>query len=78
MPENYLTLSRGDRFEALGVAATDDAAGTWEGRTHFCVVPDSKFTIPGRANCGGRGFGQRGFFEVDTGGAADWTQTLSN
>jgi len=58
--------------------ATDGAAGTWEGSTHFCVAPDAKFAIAGRANCGGRGFDRRGFFEVDTGGAADWTQTLSN
>ena len=60
------------------VYATDGAAGTWEGGTHFCVTPNAKFTIPGRANCSGRGFDRRGFFEVDTGGAADWTQTLSN
>jgi uncharacterized membrane protein len=58
--------------------ATDGAAGTWEGRTHFCVAPNAKFSIPGRANCGQRGYDRRGFFEIDTGGAPDWTQTLSN
>src|ERR1700743_24239 len=36
--------------------ATDGAAGTWEGRTHFCVAPDAKFSIPGRADCSKRGF----------------------
>lgn len=58
--------------------ATDGAAGTWEGRTHFCVTPSAKFSIPGRADCDKRGFDRRGFFEVDTGGSPDWTQTLSN
>jgi uncharacterized membrane protein len=58
--------------------ATDGAGGTWEGKTHFCVAPQAKFLAPGRADCGKRGFEQRGFFEVDTGAAPDWTQTLSN
>ena len=58
--------------------ATDGAAGTWEGRTHFCVTPSAKFLAPGRADCTRRGFDRRGFFEVDTGKATDWTQTLSN
>ena len=58
--------------------ATDGAAGTWEGRTHFCIAPNVKFTIPGRADCGKRGYDRRGFFEIDTGAAPDWTQTLSN
>jgi uncharacterized membrane protein len=58
--------------------ATDGAAGTWEGSTHFCIAPYIKFTVAGRANCSRRGFDRRGFFEVDTGGAADWTQILSN
>jgi uncharacterized membrane protein len=58
--------------------ATDGGAGTWEGNTNFCVLPSAKFTIPGRANCSGRGFDRRGFFTVDTGAASDWTQNLSN
>jgi uncharacterized membrane protein len=58
--------------------ATDSAAGTWEGKTHFCVAPEAKFTAPGRGDCARRGLDRRGFFEVDTGKAADWTQTLSN
>jgi uncharacterized membrane protein len=58
--------------------ATDGAAGTWEGGTHFCVAPGTRFTIPGRQDCAGRGYDRRGFFEVDTGNDPDWTQTLSN
>ena len=58
--------------------ATDGAAGTWEGKTHFCVAPETRFRALGRANCAGRGFDRRGFFEVDTGKKPDWTQTLSN
>src|SRR6516164_3405752 len=59
------------------LSATDGAAGTWEGKTHFCVAPGAKFVIPGRANCDKRGFDRRGFFEVDTGSSPDWTQNLS-
>ena len=58
--------------------ATDGAAGIWEGKTNFCVAPDKRFRSMGRASCAKRGFDKRGFFEVDTGGAPDWTQTLSN
>ena len=58
--------------------ATDGAAGTWEGRRHFCVAPQAKFLAPGRADCIKRGFDSRGFFEVDTGKAPDWTQSFSN
>lgn len=58
--------------------ATDGAAGTWEGKTNFCVAPESRFRAVGRADCAGRGFDRRGFFQVDTGKKPDWTQTLSN
>ena len=58
--------------------ATDGAAGTWEGKTHFCVAPQARFRAVGRANCAGRGFDRRGFFEVDTANKPDWTQNLSN
>ena len=54
------------------------AAGTWEGKTHFCVAPDKRFRSVGRSGCTKRGFDRRGFFEVDTGKKPDWTQTLSN
>jgi uncharacterized membrane protein len=58
--------------------ATDGGAGIWEGKTHFCVAPQAKFLAPGRGDCAKRGFDRRGFFEIDTGGSADWTQTLSH
>jgi uncharacterized membrane protein len=58
--------------------ATDSAAGTWEGKTHFCVAPEAKFKAAGQGDCAKRGLDRRGFFEVDTGKAGDWTQTLSN
>src|SRR5579883_2637232 len=58
--------------------AADSAEGTWEGKTHFCIAPGAKFLIPGRSDCTKRGFDRRGFFEIDTGNAPDWTQTLSN
>ena len=58
--------------------ASDSAAGTWEGKTHFCVAPEAKFKAPGQGRCASRGMDRRGFFEVDTGRAGDWTQTLSN
>jgi uncharacterized membrane protein len=58
--------------------ASDGAAGTWEGKTHFCVAPDKRFKSVGRRDCAKRGFDRRGFFEVDTGKKPDWTQSLSN
>jgi uncharacterized membrane protein len=58
--------------------ASDGAAGTWEGKTHFCVAPDKRFKSAGRGECAKRGFDSRGFFEVDTGKKPDWTQPLSN
>jgi uncharacterized membrane protein len=58
--------------------ASDGAAGTWEGKTHFCVAPEKRFRSVGRGSCAKRGFDRRGFFEVDTGKKPDWTQTLSN
>ena len=58
--------------------ASDGAAGTWEGKTRFCVAPQKRFKATGRGNCAKRGYDSRGFFEVDTGKKADWTQSLSN
>jgi uncharacterized membrane protein len=58
--------------------ASDGAAGTWEGKTRFCVAPEKRFKSVGRGDCARRGFDSRGFFEVDTGRKPDWTQTLSN
>ena len=58
--------------------ATDGAAGTWEGKTHFCVSPSAHFQVVGRGGCAKHGFDRRGFFSVDTGNKPDWTQSLSN
>lgn len=58
--------------------ATDGGAGGWTGSRRFCVSGDEKFTIPGREDCEGRGFERKGFFEVDTGEAPDYTQSISD
>jgi uncharacterized membrane protein len=58
--------------------ASDGAAGTWEGKTYFCIAPDKRFRSVGRSGCAKRGFDRRGFFEVDTGKKPNWTQSLSN
>jgi uncharacterized membrane protein len=58
--------------------ASDGQAGTWEGKTRFCVSPNQRFQVAGRGNCSKRGYDTRGFFEVDTGKKSDWTQSLSN
>ncbi len=55
-----------------------DGAGSWEGKTGFCVAPGKRFKATGRADCARRGLDRRGFSEVDTGAKPDWTQTLSN
>ncbi len=56
--------------------AADGAAGTWDGSTVFCTAPSDKFAIIGRAACAAGGFDKRGFFEIDTGRALNWTQSL--
>jgi uncharacterized membrane protein len=58
--------------------ASDGGAGTWDGKTRFCVAPNASFKSIGRGDCAKRGFDRRGFFEVDTGKKPDWTQSLSN
>lgn len=60
------------------VFATDGEAGTWDGKMGFCVSPADTFSIKGRADCESHGYERRGFFEVDTGQARDFTQTLSD
>ncbi len=51
--------------------------GAWDGNRYFCVAADN-FTIKGRSNCSKRGFGQAGFFEIDTGVYTTWVQNLSD
>ena len=58
------------------VYATDGAAGTWDGSKFFCTAPTDKFAIIGRGACAAQGYDRRGFFEIDTGRAVNWTQSL--
>lgn len=58
--------------------ATDGAAASWDGRRGFCVASSDRFQIEGRADCEAHGYDRKGFFEVDTGQARDYTQTLSD
>jgi uncharacterized membrane protein len=58
--------------------ATDDASGGWDGKNGFCVGESDTFQIRGRADCAGHGYDRKGFFEIDTGQARDYTQTLSD
>ena len=51
--------------------------GAWDGNRFFCVARDN-FTIKGRDNCAKRGYGQAGFFEIDTGDFTDWVLNLSD
>jgi uncharacterized membrane protein len=57
--------------------ASDSALGGWDGGWGFCTAPADSFRIVGRANCSARGFERKGFFQVDTGQARDFTQSLS-
>lgn len=58
--------------------ATDGGSGSWDGTHGFCISPQDRFEIRGRGNCLAHGFEHQGFFQVDTGSAADYTQTLSD
>lgn len=58
--------------------ASDGGPGSWDGNRGFCVASDDRFRIDGRADCAGRGFERKGFFEVDTGQKTDYTQLLSD
>ena len=58
--------------------ATDGGPGSWDGSRAFCVSNSDSFKVVGRADCAGRGFDSKGFFEVDTGSKTDYTQSLSD
>lgn len=58
--------------------ATDGSSGSWDGTHGFCVSSATKFEIIGRGNCPAHGYERKGFFEVDTGAAGDYMQTLSD
>ena len=51
--------------------------GDWDGNRTFCVAAKN-FTIKGRVQCAKRGFGQAGFFEIDTAKETTWVQNLSD
>ncbi|MBS0279337.1 MAG: DUF1036 domain-containing protein [Proteobacteria bacterium] len=59
--------------------AGDGGAGSWDGETKFCVgIGDAKFHSRLRSHCAAYGMDSKGFFTVDTGDDADYTQTLSD
>jgi uncharacterized membrane protein len=58
--------------------ASDGGSGSWDGTHGFCVSSHETFRIRGRGNCLAHGLERKGFFEVDTGSAPDFTQTLSD
>jgi uncharacterized membrane protein len=58
--------------------AADGSSGEWKGRYGFCVNVPADFLIRGRADCERRSYDRAGFFEIDTGQARDYTQTLSD
>jgi len=59
--------------------ATDGGAGSWDGESKFCVgIGDGKFQSRMRGHCAAHGMDSKGFFTVDTGDDADYTQTLSD
>lgn len=51
--------------------------GDWDGNRSFCVTAKN-FSIKGREDCLKRGYGQAGFFEVDTGKKLTWVQNISD
>lgn len=54
-----------------------EVGGGWDGDRGFCVS-EGTFRITGRNACEDRGYDRKGFFEIDTGQSADWTQTLAD
>lgn len=58
--------------------AVDGGAGAWGGERRFCVGTTDKFVSRERGHCAAQGMDSKGFFTVDTGSAADYTQSLSD
>jgi uncharacterized membrane protein len=54
-----------------------DRGGEWAGSNQMCTS-DKSYTIRDVKNCQQRGFGQTGFFEVDTKESKDWTIRLTD
>jgi uncharacterized membrane protein len=57
--------------------ANDGGSGTWDGSKEFCTDVQN-FSIVGRGHCAARGHNRKGFFQIDTGQAPNWTQSLSD
>ncbi len=59
--------------------AFDIAGHVWGGEFDFCVHPETNFDMPGDERCQGHfeGTETRGFFEIDTGDALQFTHELS-
>jgi len=57
-------------------AESDDDSGNWSGKVNFCTI-QKEFTIVGNTNCKGRGYGVKGFREVDVGDSSSWTSDLT-
>jgi uncharacterized membrane protein len=58
--------------------ADDGTSGNWRGSRSFCVTSGLYFQIAGRADCAGRGYDRKSFFEVDTGQKLDYTEYLTD
>jgi uncharacterized membrane protein len=83
--EGWWTVAPGGCAEVVGkpldaryyyLYAVDDASDAWDGGTSFCTASAEKFSIPGRANCAGRGYDRRRFFRIDTQDNLDKVQNL--
>ena len=59
-----------------GAALPSDAGkAVWSGDVRFCTKP-TRFEIRGRDRCTARGFDERAFLRIDTGGAPKWVMDL--
>jgi uncharacterized membrane protein len=62
----------------LYVYAVDyERGGEWSG-SHYMCTKDRSFTIRNIKNCESRGFGRKGFYEIDTGTSQSWTIRLAD
>ena len=74
--ENLLKGDLPSRY--LYVYAIDyERGGHWSG-THFMCTKDKAFAIRDTKDCEARGFRRRGFYEIDTGTANNWTIRLAD
>ena len=64
------------RYDYL-YAVHEEVGGSWNGNRSFCVGSDA-FRIRGRSDCLAQGYDRKGFYQVDTRDATEWTETLSD